>query len=66
MTYDTSDWAKECEALEAVNAELLTALVRTLSWLQSYPGGRAQSTYNQARVAIAKARGANPEEREHG
>ena len=40
--------------------ELLEALERTLSWLTSYPGEGALSPtgpYEQARAAIAKARG---------
>ena len=55
----------EPEAVARANAaalsaalDLLAALERTLSWLTSYPGsGLYSSVYNQARAAIAKARG---------
>ena len=58
----------EPEAVARANAaalsaalDLLAALERTLSWLTSYPGSGPlagdSSVYNQARAAIAKARG---------
>lgn len=37
--------------------DLLEALKRSLDWLASYPGGSAQSAYDTARAAIAKAEG---------
>jgi hypothetical protein len=40
--------------------ELLSALERSLDWLASYPGGNANATYEQARNAVAKAKGAHP------
>ena len=55
----------EPEAVARANAaalsaalDLLAALERTLSWLTRHPGsGLYSSVYNQARAAIAKARG---------
>lgn len=47
--------------LIAAAPELLAALERTLNWLASYPGQAAigpGGPYDQARAAIAKAKGA--------
>ena len=43
--------------LIAAAPDLLEALERSLNWLASYPGGGAIGVYDQARAAIAKARG---------
>lgn len=41
--------------LIAAAPELLEALLRSLNWLSSYPGGGAMNCYDQAREAIDKA-----------
>ncbi len=51
---------KEMEAnarIIAAAPDMFEALDRSLSWLASYPGGGASECYDQARSAIAKARG---------
>lgn len=58
-TMELGDAIDEMERLSRINADLLAALERTLSWLSSYPGGgtlREGGPYDQARTAIAKAR----------
>lgn len=55
---DVPDDAAEGNArLMAAAPDLLEALKRSLDWLASYPGGGAQSAYDTARAAIAKAEG---------
>jgi hypothetical protein len=46
------------EELIADNRRLREALVATLSWLTSYPGGLANKCYDQARAALAQRKGA--------
>lgn len=51
---------KKASLLFPINAEMLAALERAISWLASYPGGgtlQEGGPYDQARAAIARAKG---------
>jgi hypothetical protein len=63
--HDSERYAREAMRAEtksnarliAAAPELLAALEYALNWLASYPGHGADSAYDKARAAIAKAEG---------
>lgn len=54
-TFGGIDSAISNAKLVAAAPDLVAALLRSLSWLTSYPGGGAKNVYEQAREALLKA-----------